>query len=236
VIAILIIGPQRQITRVQADTRFRCRSDQILERLGASLSLDRLASFHLTGSAFSYPGAYGPIDVACESTGVLRAVVPFGVTSGPITVLIGREVAVSSTFTATEFSDTLRLVVKRYDLAPGITASDSSIIDWQGHHCAWSAIQLGDTVHISRRYGTGEVIFEHHFKFLSTGQSQLPRLLNAWRVMIPDYPDPWVDTIRAGILKVQDWNTTGVMSGRFFGKPWFPGDDGIVTFWVDRSR
>ena len=207
-------------------------------KIGTTVGL-KCARFHPSWrySVF-FPGAHDAVYVDCETAGTLSSVVPFGATSGPVTVPIERQTAVSSTFRVTERCDTLSLIVKPYDITPVLTPKDSSIIDWQGRHCAWIAELHDDTVHIWRRYSTGDEMYEHHVKLLHGRLGRLPTILAVWGVAIPDYPGTGVDTIRAGILKIQDWDTSAVMSGRFFGKPWSPYylSNGTMAFWVDRRR
>jgi hypothetical protein len=207
-------------------------------RIGTTVILT-CARFHPSWrySVF-FPGANDAVYVDCESAGSLSSLVPFGAVSGPISVPIGRQVAVSSGFRVAELSDTLSIIVKPYDITPALTPEDSSILDWQGRHRAWVAELRGDTVHIWRGYSTGDEAYEHHIKLLDGGLGRLPSIISIWGVAIPDYPGTRVDTIRTGILKIQDWNTSEVMSGRFFGKPWSPHylSNGTVAFWVDRRR
>lgn len=150
---------------------------------------------------------------------------------------IGAQMGVTPTFTVTESSDTVALTVRHYDITPPITAADSVVVDRMGIRRAWSTLIRGDTIHLSRRYSMGEVIYEYHFLLIDLGANELPRLTMAWTVNIPDYPGTRIDTIRAGVLKVQDWDTSAVMSGRFFGRPSLRDMlNGTVTFWATRKQ
>lgn len=186
-------------------------------RIGATINL-KCARFHPPRrySVF-FPGAHDAVYVDCETAGTLSPAVPFGATSGPVAVPIERQTAISSTFRVTEQCDTLSVTVKPYDITPSLTPKDSSIVDWQGRHCAWIADIRDDTVHIWRRYSTGDEIYEHHVRLLHGSLGRIPTIIAVWGVAIPDYPGTRVDTIRAGILKIQDWDTSAVMSGRFLG-------------------
>ena len=97
----------------------RCRS-------WSSLIPEGLAPLSfLSVPVFIHPGATGhssrvrmtAVYMDCETAGTLRPIVPFGAISGPITVSVGREVALSSTFRVTELCDTSSIVVKpvRYE-------------------------------------------------------------------------------------------------------------------------
>jgi hypothetical protein len=207
-------------------------------RIGTTI-IFKCARFHPSWRyCIFFPGAYDGVYVDCETAGTLEPFVPFGAISGPITVSIGREVALSSTFRVTELCDTTSIIVKPYDVTPALMPQDSSILDWQGRHCAWVAELHDDTVHVWRRYSTGDETYEHHFVLLEGGLAQMPTIISVWGTAIPDYPGARVDTIRTGILKIQDWDTSAVISGRFFGKPWSPYyfANGTVAFWVDRRR
>ena len=204
--------------------------------IGATINFS-CARFHPSWRySFFFPGVHEALYVDCESAGTLSVVVPFGARSGPVSVPIDRQTAVSSTFRVTEQSDTLSVIVKPYDITPVLTPKDSSIIDWQGRHCAWNAEVHEDTVHVWRRYSTGDEMYEHHVKLLHGRGGHLPSVIAVWGVAISDYPGTRVDTIRAGILKIQNWDTNAVMSGRFFGRPWHPYylSNGTMSFWVDR--
>jgi hypothetical protein len=207
-------------------------------RIGSIIALSHSRFVPSQGYRILFPHAYGAVYVRCYTAGILTPFVPFGTVTGPISVALERERGMTATFTVTEPSDETRLLVKHYDITPPVTEEDSSIIDWLGHHCAWSAEVRLDTVHIRRRHGTGDEIYEDHFTFIDDNEGQLPRLLKAWRVAFPDYPETWSDTIRAGVMKIQDWDTSGVMSGRFFGKPWYPYYlvNGDIAFWIDKRR
>ena len=185
----------------------------------------------------TFRGADEALIVNCDTSATLKFFVPFGAVSGSISVQMGDRIEVSSPFTVTESSDTLQLTVAHYDITPPITASDASVLDRMGNRQFWSADVRRDTIHISRRYATGEIIYEQHFLLLDAGANQLPRLIIAWTVMHPDYPATEIDTIRTGIMKVQHWDTSAVMSGRFFGRPSIHYIlNGTVPFWVDRGH
>ena len=183
----------------------------------------------------TFPGADGALSVDCDSAAVIRFFVPFGAVSGPVTVGLGREKGVTGPFVVTEMSDQLGLTVSRYDITPPVTAKDSSVVNYRGDRRAWSAVMRGDTVHLSLIVYQGEVSYEYHFLLRNGPAGQLPHLMLAWTVMRPDYPGVTIDTLRAGLMKIQDWDTSGVMSGRFFGRPSARFLlNGTVAFWVTR--
>jgi hypothetical protein len=168
---------------------------------------------------------------------MIKFIVPFGAVSGPISVPVGDRIGVSPRFTVTESSDTLRFTVTRYDITPPITEKDSSVVDRMGFLRTWSADVHGDTIHLYRTYRPGDDLCEHHFLLVHTGANQLPRLFMAWTTRTSDVPGTSVDTIRTGILKIQDWDTSGLMSGKFFGRPSVRDMlNGTVTFWIKKEH
>ncbi len=185
-----------------------------------------------------FRGADEALVARCDTGTTINAFVPFGAVSGPISVSLGSDpFGVTPAFTVTEATDTLTLAVRNYDITPPITAEDSSVVDYMGFRRTWSADVRGDTVHLWQNFATGYIFFEYHFVLVNRGTNQLPFLTNAWIVSKPDYPGTRIDTIRAGLLKVQDWDTSGVMSGRFFGRPSIWGlSNGSIMFWIDRRR
>ncbi len=185
-----------------------------------------------------FRGADWALMANCDTGTTINALVPFGAVSGPISVSLGSDpFGVTPAFTVTEVTDTLTLSVRNYDITPPITAEDSSVVDYMGFRRTWTADISGDTVHLRRDFATGGMVFQCHFSLVNRGTNQLPFLTNAWIVSKPDYPGTRIDTIRTGLLKVQDWDTSGVMSGRFFGRPSTWGlSNGTIVFWIDRSR
>jgi hypothetical protein len=185
----------------------------------------------------TFPGADDALSIDSDSAAVIRFFVPFGAVSGPVTVGFGREKGVTGPFTVTEMSDQLGLRVSHYDITPPVTAKDSSVLDLLGSRHSWSAVMRGDSVHIGLLFFEGEVAYEYHFLLRNAGPGRLPQLILAWTVMKPDYPGIMIDTLRAGLMKIQDWDTSGVMSGRFFGRPSARFLlNGTVSFWVSGPR
>lgn len=184
-----------------------------------------------------FPGADDVLVVNCNSASTLQTFVAFGAVSGQIAVDIDGHLGFTQPFNVTGEVDTLALSVTGLDISSPLTPGDSSVIDRMHFRRTWYADIAGDTVHISRGYSTGDEYFEIHFVLLNIAPGVLPRLLKVWTYTKPDYPGSWADTVRTGVLKVQDWNMNGVMSGRFFGKPSIVNmSNGTAAFWVDRSR
>jgi hypothetical protein len=166
------------------------------------------------------------------------ATVPFGARTGPIALYSDQLVGNTNNFTVTEYVDTTALTVERYDISPLLTPKDSSVIDIMKVRRTWKAECRGDTVHISRSYSVGEEYYEYHFVLIDQGSAQLPRFVSAWTYTKPDYPGSWIYTFHEGLLKVQEFNTSGIVSGRFFSKP-IPATkltNGSIAFWVDLRR
>jgi hypothetical protein len=205
-------------------------------KIGSEISI-RHSSFVASGSYnVTFPGADDFIVGRSDSSG-LKFIVPFGATAGPITVKVGDTTGVTQPFVVTEPSDTSRFTVLPYDVTPLVTPGSAAVVDFQGSPRTWSADVRGDTIHLSLAYSAGESWKEAHLLLIHAGSNQLPVLARAWTVMRPDYPGIVVDTIQAGILKVQDWDTSAVMSGKFFGRPSMRHFlNGTLTFWIDRRH
>ena len=163
--------------------------------------------------------------------------VPFGARSGPLSVFSDQLLGRTDKFSVTEVVDTTALTAVRYDISPMLTANDSSVIDRMGFRRTWRANRQGDTIQIIRGFSTGDEYYEYHIVLISQRAIQLPRPVALWTYIKPDYPGAWTDTVRVGILKIQEFDTSGVISGRFFGKPSISKIlSGTFAFWVDLKR
>lgn len=170
------------------------------------------------------------------SQGVLFTFVPFDAASGPVVVRMGSTKGLTQPFQVTEAVDTQRTAVSWYDLPGPVRENDSSVVDMMGFRRTWTGELHGDTVHVHRGYSTGDEYYEYHFVMRHRGSGQLPELLQAWIHVRTDYAAVWDDTIRAGLLKVQDWDPGSVLSARFFGRPsLLRMRNGTVAFWVRRA-
>lgn len=174
-------------------------------------------------------------DSASHST--IFSYVPFGAQSGPVSVFFDELIGTTNDFRITQSVDTNKLTVANFDISPAITAKDSSVIDRMGFRRTWQAQLRGDTVHISRDFSTGETFYEYNFLLVNRGQQSLPSLHTFWIRSQPDHPGGRIDTIRAGILKLQNFDTSGIISGRFFCNPsTYYILNGTFAFWVDLGR
>ncbi len=206
-------------------------------RIGSPISIRDSSVVPRSNYLIGFPGADDLLVASSDSLSTIHAFVPFGARSGRISVDMGSRQGLTQPFVVQEISDTLALRVAPYDIVPPVAPADSGIVDFNGVRRAWQAAVSGDSVHISVRYSTGDDIREIHFILLNSGVGSLPEFLGGWTYIKFDYPGSRTIPITTGLLKTQDWNINGVMSGRFFGRlsnPVLP--NGAIAFWIDRSR
>jgi hypothetical protein len=207
--------------------------------IGSPLTL-RCPGFVLPGRNYMvyFPGADDYLYTGTTSDSVISTFVPFGARSGKIIIApIGDGQGRTGDFHIDTSIDTTTLSVAPYDISPPITAKDSSVIDYMGFRRSWRADRQGDTLHIQRRHSTDGKIRDYHFVLIDQGTPLLPRLAAVWTHVDTDYSVAWDDTNHVGVLKLQDYNTHGVISGRFFTKPSAREMlNGTIAFWVDLGR
>jgi len=83
----------------------------------------------------------------------------------------------------------------------------------------WSAVKKADTVVISRYYESGEHDFEYTIKFQHLNNNDLPLLLEATHKRYGD-SGTFSGFMDVGVIKIQDWDINGIISGRVLGKAW----------------
>jgi hypothetical protein len=206
-------------------------------RIGTAISLQGVKFLAGGRYAVAFEGT-GAIVLTDSSTATtICTFVPFGAISGRITVFLpGGTIGQTGLFTVAEAVDQHNLSVVAYDIAPPLTPADSSECFCPGGpEWIWHADLNGDTVHISLHFSYGdEMLYEYHLQLIDQGPDHLPRLLNVWTYTIPDHPGARADTLTAGVLKIQNWRTDGIMSGRFFGTPMVNIPfNGTMKFWVN---
>ncbi len=213
--------------------------------INASPSSGRIGSVvTLTGTHFVLPVRYNAVrftggdELAADSgsASVLFTHVPFGASNGAIHVALGDGgLATSNVFIVTEVYDSAHFSIVPYDLASPLTARDSFVVDGMGVTQAWRATSGHDTVHLRRRYFSGDDItdFDLFLRDRGTGALPTPILLTVTRKMDVLSEPPRIDTVRVGLLKIQDWNLTGILSGRFFTKDWRWLGNSSFSFWID---
>jgi len=213
--------------------------------INASPSSGRIGTtVTLTGTHFILPSRYNAVrftggdELAADSgsASVLYTYVPFGASTGPIHVALGDgRRATSDPFSVTEACDSTHLSVVPYDISPPVTARDSFVVDRMGVTQAWHVTLQHDTVHLRRRYFSGDDITDIDLFVLDHGTGKLPTpvLLTVTRIMDVASEPPRIDTVRVGLLKIQDWNLAGILSGRCFTKDWRWVGNSTFSFWVD---
>ncbi len=160
--------------------------------------------------------------------------VPFGATSGPIRVDGWSWTGQTGRFTVTESVDTLALSTVNYDLSVPVTANDAWVNYYPGRKSSWQAERKADTIHLwlARQYP--EQYEATHLVLIDRGSGRLPETASVWVDVRTDYHYEWRETIPAGLVKIQQFDDTGVVCGRFFGKPSIRTLlNGTFTFYVD---
>jgi hypothetical protein len=81
-----------------------------------------------------------------------------------------------------------------------------------------------------------EQYVEKHLVLIDRGPGRLPETASVWVDVRTDYSYDWRETISAGLVKIQQFNSAGIVCGRFFGKPSIRMMlTGTFTFYVDLS-
>jgi hypothetical protein len=83
---------------------------------------------------------------------------------------------------------------------------------FNGNNYKWVADKNYDTLTISISIPTGEGYNTLKLKLLDKGANTLPEFLEFNRFLFDGYSQ-WSNTLSSGIIKIQDWNTSGVISG-----------------------
>jgi len=181
-----------------------------------------------------FPGSDDGLLADSGTQSTIYSFVPFGAVSGQLKVIAGAVERLTPPFTVIEAVNTTMLTVHDYDISPAIIETDSMVVDLMGIQRVWLAEKRSDTVHISRSHSTGYEIWTYNLVLRDKGPGQLPEFLQAFVHIKPDYPGEWTDTVRAGILKIQDWDPNAVVSGRFFTHPSLRTmRNGSIRFWAN---
>jgi len=186
-----------------------------------------------TGFGTSYRnlrvGFFGDVEVRPDSGNATTAyaTVPFGAFSGYVTVT-GQAYSDSLPITIYETYHPFSLDARWYNLPDPITAGNVTIVPfWDDtvHWNDWKVTIQGDTVVFDVLYFTDPHAMWHYtLQFQDNGPGSLPGFIGATLTWNP---------IQAGLLKIQDWNTSGIVSGRIYSYP-ETGFDGL-GFWFDFS-
>jgi len=96
----------------------------------------------------------------------------------------------------------------------------------------WSAVKKADTIIISRYYEGYESDYEYTIKFQHLNNNDLPVFIEATHKRFGD-TGTLSGTMQVGVIKIQDWDINGIVSGRVLGKVWGWYD---YSFWYDFSE
>ncbi len=166
------------------------------------------------------------------SADTLYSYTPFEASSGSIKVTYwGHDtIGVFPYFKFIAQCDTTAICVLPYDLNVVLTEQSALQVfpGWYDER-AWSGEIRGDTVIISRQYEFLDSGVTRVIKFLYTDEHSLPQLVSSVFRNVND-TRTICDTLTVGIIKIQDWDTSGVVSGRVIDKVW-----GVhnYIFWYD---
>jgi len=173
-----------------------------------------------TGFGPSYPNMrirfFGGVEIqpdGSESTH-LFVTVPFGALSGYVTVT-GDAYADSLPISILEFYDADTLQIRWYNLERPLTPSDGTITSrWDDtvYWNDWTVTRSGDTVTFDVNYWSYfDTYAGYTIRLKDAGPDSLPILIRA------EYrPRIGLIVLQKGLLKIQDWDTSKVISGKFF--------------------
>jgi len=116
-----------------------------------------------------------------------------------------------------------------------IREQDASVTTHYGAPVPWSASVHGDTVELFRTYyPSDEASVNQILKFRHMNNNVLPEFISGYYTVNSTWPPPVrIDTLSRGIIRIQGWNDSGIVSGRFFGEYDINFWDYEITFWYD---
>jgi len=83
----------------------------------------------------------------------------------------------------------------------------------------WTTEKNSDTIRIYGFHPTGDYSTLHILTLLDKGKDILPDFISGETLMLPDYPETTHYHLNTGIIKIQDWDTENLISGRVFADP-----------------
>jgi hypothetical protein len=183
-----------------------------------------------------FPGTSEAVRSDSTRDSIAYTFVPFGATSGPIRVDGWSWTGLTGRFTVTESVDTLVLSSVHYDLSVPVTVNDAWVTYYRGWKSMWQAERKTDTIHLRLARSYPEQYEVRHLVLIDRGSGRLPETASVWVDVQTDYNYEWRETISAGLVKIQQFNSAGIVCGRFFGKPSIRTLlNGTFTFYVDLS-
>ncbi len=94
----------------------------------------------------------------------------------------------------------------------------------------WTVDIVEDTVKISAGFFPGDYSVYYHLFLLNKGVNKLPKFLSGYAIEETDYGEENYYPLDKGIIKIQDWNTEEIISGKLFSTPW---QNNNYCFWYD---
>ncbi len=195
---------------------------RLLPDSGAIGSLIRIQGpgFSPAGNAIRFTGTLNYGSLAPIGDTILTEV-PFGATSGPITIATNSGEQQTLTFKVTEQYDPTLLTVRSWNLPPQPFGPDSCPnTDFSGTVRCWERNISGDTLILTLAgylLPTNEVRTEV-FKFLNSGVGRLPSPI-ALEVQTTNGSSIKVDTLKRGLIKIRRWDFPGRVEGKVFPEP-----------------
>lgn len=158
--------------------------------------------------------------------------IPFGAITGQLKILVKNEVIFSDTIIVSEESPD-SVIIKWFDLSYEINERDAFLEGFSGL-LAWQGTLSEDTVSFSITGLCGdECNFIIELKLKEVQSLDLPEFVSLIRTRSDYYSGIETDTLKAGIVKIQDYDLAGVVSGKVFSEYWEPRG---LTFWYDFSH
>jgi hypothetical protein len=126
-------------------------------------------------------------------------------------------IGVISDFNFISECDTDEICLLPYNLNVPLTAHQA--MQTGGGLKEWSADKSNDTVTVVRSFPTFvELAITQRCVFKSLGNNLLPELIDCYFIEHQDFGRNDTLTLYAVIIKIQDWHTTGIVSGRVIGR------------------
>lgn len=160
---------------------------------------------------------------------MIYTTVPLEAQSGAVTVISGSDTGIVENFTFVKECEDSTVCVVHFNLNSRVTKTSSLLNAGFGITQEWSALVENDTVTVFRKVTSGIMSNSQIFKFKNDQYTELPNLLSAKFILEAEYPTEY--EIETGIIKIQDWNLSGIISGRVLIESGFK-----VDFWYDFSQ
>lgn len=160
-------------------------------------------------------GSYAPVG------DTISVEVPFGATTGPITIITNSGEQQTLTFKVTEQYDPAALTVRPWNLPPQPFGPDSCPnMDFSGIFRCWERRIVGDTLILT----LGDYVLSSYdvrtqvFKFLDNGPGRLPLVISI--VVYTTYGSTTrIDSLKRGLIKIRRWDFPGRVEGKIFPEP-----------------